>query len=243
MSTTEPVQAAGVTCDASQDSITILAASSSPGGVVQQLDRQSAPSEDLLSALKALAEVAVVFTAVTFVGGWSYLASYYRSFGLNPLDLDAPPSVVSTIAIHMLYASVWPLIVAVIVLGSIHYLLSSRQASRTLAAAAVTCLLFVSALAGILRGRQLANEDMLETSGSLPSVGFITKSQNHEPSCLGYLAYDTIDCRLLLHSRNVYIFFKPIRVSTAGRPRQGNINLFMVPDSDVLGVHIRRGVQ
>lgn len=218
------------------------AAASSPG-LPPAPFRATATGEDLLSALKSLAEVAAVFTAVTYVGGWSYLASYYKCFGLNPLDLDAPASVVSTIAIHMLFDSVWPLVVAVIVFASIHYFLGSHRASRTMAAGAITCLLFASALAGILRGRQLANEDMFETSGTLPTIGFMTKDKYPEPSCLGYLTYETVDCRLLLHSRNMYYLFKPVRLSARGTTSKGNINLFIVPDSEVIGVHIRRGVQ
>jgi len=59
--------------------------------------------EDPLPVLKALAEAAAVFVALTFVGGWSYLASYYKTFGLNPLELEISIPVVSTIAVYVLY--------------------------------------------------------------------------------------------------------------------------------------------
>jgi hypothetical protein len=65
--------------------------------------------EDPLSFLKLIAEASAVFIGLTFVAGWSYLASYYRTFGLNPIELDIPIPVVATMALHMLYDSVWPL--------------------------------------------------------------------------------------------------------------------------------------
>ena len=39
---------------------------------------------DSFAVLKALAEASAVILALTFVGGWSYLSSYYQTFGLNP---------------------------------------------------------------------------------------------------------------------------------------------------------------
>jgi hypothetical protein len=46
---------------------------------------EPAKPEDALTIVKALMEVSSVLLVLTFVGGWSYLASYYRTFGLNPL--------------------------------------------------------------------------------------------------------------------------------------------------------------
>jgi hypothetical protein len=62
-----------------------------------------------LSIFKALAEASNVLLALAYVGGCSHLAFYYKTFGLNPLELDVSGSVISTIAMYVLYESVWPL--------------------------------------------------------------------------------------------------------------------------------------
>ena len=66
--------------------------------------------------LKALVEVSAVFVAFTFIDGWSYLASFYSAFGLNPLELDVPIPVVCTTAIYVLFNAKWPPIVMVALL-------------------------------------------------------------------------------------------------------------------------------
>ena len=107
------------------------------------------PKEESFSVLKALAEASAVFVALTFVGGWSYLASYFKTFGVNPLELDISVPVVSTIAVYVLYESVWPLLVA----GTL--ILAMAIASRHLqrprhgwTVAALAVLLLTTAVAG-----------------------------------------------------------------------------------------------
>jgi hypothetical protein len=197
-----------------------------------------AAREDAVSVLKALAEASAVIIAITFVGGWSYLSSYYMTFGLNPLELDLSTPVVSTIALYILYKSVWPLLVFGALLIFLALVVGRTRALRRgwIVAALGVLILAVSA-AGLMHGRSLANQDMLQDSSTLPYVAFATKGRLSEPTCVDSGAFGTLDCKLLLHQRNTYYFFQPIPGQKAG-----SMNLYMLSDSDVEGVHIQRGL-
>ena len=117
-----------------------------------------ATGEDTFSFLKLIAEASAVFIGVMFVAGWSYLASYYKTFGLNPMELDIPVPVVATIALHMLYDSKWPLpllaaILAALAIGA-HRFTIWRGRGRGWVAAALILILFCCAAAALFRGRQ-----------------------------------------------------------------------------------------
>jgi hypothetical protein len=197
-----------------------------------------ADREDAFSVLKALAEASAVIVAVTFVGGWSYLSSYYRTFGLNPLELDLSMPVVSTIALYILYKSVWPLLVFGALLIFLALVAGRTQTLRRgWVVAALGILLLAVSAAGLMHGRSLANKDMLQESSTLPYVAFATKGKLSEPSCVESGAFGTLDCKLLLHQRNTYYFFQPVPGQNAG-----NMNLYILSDSDVEGVHIQRGL-
>lgn len=223
----------GILCD------TVANQATNEGGVaVVHVEPAPYPKEDPFSVLKALAEASAVFVALTFVGGWSYLASYYKTFGLNPLELDISIPVVSTIAVYVLYESVWPLFVAgalIMAMAIVGRRLPGPGHGWTVAALGV--LLLTTAVAGVFRGRQVANQDTLANSSNLPNVAFATKLTNPEPSCVDHETYGSMDCKLLLHSKGAYYFFRP--VSPAGF---GSLNLYVLSDSDIVGVHVQRGL-
>ena len=106
--------------------------------------------------------------------------------------------------------------------------------------------MFCSATAALIRGRHNANLDMIEESPNLPLVAFSSTSAAaklgppEQPSCVGYETFGAMDCKLLLHSKSVYFFFRPI-AKTFTR-KTDKLDLFVIPDSEVLGVHIQRGV-
>jgi hypothetical protein len=211
---------------------------------------RTAAEEGSFSLLKMLAEASAVFVALTFLAGWSYLASYYKTFGLNPIELDVPVPVVSTIALHMLYDSVWPLPVLamiLVVLAAVAHRFGHRRGSRQgWVVAGLIFVMFFTAIAALFRGRHVANLDMLEESSSLPLVAFSSKSEAakigppDQPSCVAFQTFGGMDCKLLLHSKEVYYFFRPIPKSLA--EGTDKLDLYMIPDSDVLGIHIQRGV-
>lgn len=202
-------------------------------------------AEDSLALLKALAEASGVFIALTFIGGWSYLASYYKTFGLNALDLDVPVPIVSTLAIYVLYSAKWPLFVAAaLVLARAIFYRQLRPLRRRGAAAVLGLLLLIAATAGVIRGRQLAIEDALLDSNALPYVAFASKLDKiDQPSCVEFQTYGSLDCKLLLHSKGTYYFFLPVpRVGEGSLTDIGSMNLYTLSDSEVVAVHIQRGL-
>ena len=194
--------------------------------------------DDSFAVLKALGEASAVFIALTFIGGWSYLSSYFKTFGLDPLELDLSMPVVSTISIYVLYQSVWPLFVA----GALLLVLSLaarrlHKLGRGWIVGALSILLITVAAAGLFRGRQVANEDMLDVSRTLPYVAFATKTNFEGPACVDTGALGSLDCKLLLHYKNTYYFFQPVP-----EKGPGNLNLYALSDSDLAGVHVQRGL-
>lgn len=92
----------------------------------------------------------------------------------------------------------------------------------------------------------MANEDMLEDSAGLPFVAFSSTvaaakiGPPEYPSCVGSDTFGTSDCKLLLHTNSAYYFFPPV-------PRRlvrnfDKLDLYVIPDSAVTGVHLQRGI-
>jgi hypothetical protein len=195
--------------------------------------------EDSLAILKALAEASAVFVAFTFIGGWSYLASYYSAFGLNALELDVPVPVVCTTAIYVLFDAKWPLVVVVAgFLGWGFFAPRLRRLARSAGVAVLGLLLLTISTAGVLDGIQRAAVDAVTDTSALPFVAFASKlPKTDQPPCVDFQTYGSFDCLLLLHSKSTYYFFEPI--PDVGK---GSLNVFTLSDSDVGGVHILRGL-
>jgi hypothetical protein len=195
--------------------------------------------EHSLALLKAIAEASAIFVAFTFIGGWSYLASYYSAFGLNALELDVPIAVVSTTAVYVLFDAKWPLAIVVALIVSWGFLADRfGRLYRSIGVTVLALLLLVISTAGILHGRKRAAKDAVITSSSLPFISLALKSpKNDQPACVDYQTYGSLDCKLLLHSNKTYYFFEPIP-----EIGEGSLNIFAISDSDIPGVHILRGL-
>ena len=210
-------------------------------------DKDSDPSaakDDSLAFLKSLAEVSAVFVGLTFIGGWSYLASYYRTFGLNALELDLSLPVVCTTSVYVLLNAGWPLLViAGLWLSCFLFRRFLRRFRRIATVLGLTVLLVAVPFAGALYGRQRAFNDMLTDSSGLPDVAFSSKlTRTDQPNCVDHETYGSSDCRLLLHSKGTYYFFMPISTSKDAIRNVGSLNVYTLADSDVTGVHISRGL-
>lgn len=199
--------------------------------------------EDSLAFFKSIAEVSSVSVGLAFVLGCLYLAAYYRTFGLNPLELDLSLPVVCTTAVYVLYSAMWPLpVVVALCLGWVLFNRYLKRIPRWATVVFVTCLLFVLSFTSGFLGRRNANDDMLIGSSELPDVAFSTKLANpDQPPCVEHETYGSLDCKLLLHSKGTYYFFTPIP-----KPNDapvGSLNIYTLEDSDVTGMHILRGLE
>jgi hypothetical protein len=205
----------------------------------------SAAGADPLAFLKSLGEASAIFIGFTYLGGWCYFAAYYGTFGLNSVELDLPLPVVSATDIYLMFSAGWPLLVVfALLLGWIvlsHWLKGFR---RGLTAAILVLLLFAASTACIYLGRRHANEDMLIDSSELPNVGFSVKiPKTDQPDCVDHETYGSTDCKLLLHSKGTFYFFRPISDPKNALLSVGSLNLYTLADSDVTGVHVLRGLE
>jgi hypothetical protein len=198
------------------------------------VDPKSGEAVHPLGVLKPLAEAGAIFVALAFVTGWSYTASYYNAFGLNPLEIDVGVQVAAALALQVLYQSTWPLLILAAVAALL--LAGGGGLSRwrpAISGPAILGLFFVMSFAGVFRGRSVAVSDMREETTRLPYVGFTsTANKDERPACI---AQGKLECRLLLHWKGIYYFFEPLKGV--------NLHVYEIPESQVSLVHIGRGTQ
>jgi|SRR5579872_187519 len=213
-------------------------------GPTQKGPEQSGIEGNSLEVLKSLAEVSAVFVGLTYIGGWSYVSSYYTAFGLNALELDLPLPLVCTTSLYVLFSAVWPLIAIAAIVGIgfwLHYFL--RHLRRILTVIILALLLITAAVAGLSDGRRRARRDMLIDSNALPYVSFSVKiAKTDQPPCVEHETYGSFDCKLLLHSKGTYYFFTPIPRNTGSLTSVGSLNVYTLADSDISGIHLLRGL-
>jgi hypothetical protein len=200
---------------------------------------ERAPTVDVLALLKAVVEAGAALVPLGFSAGWSYMASYYNAFGLNPMELDFSVAATCVFAAHMIGNAGWWFSIVAVGIAALMFILRRVKASATWTAGGIAFLLIVAMVVGTVRGRAVAREDMFETSRRLPTVSFATKSRPSEPSCV---ANGTADCKLLLHVKGAYYFFEPI-APDAETVAFRNVNVYIVPESEVVAVHLQRGLE
>jgi len=99
--------------------------------------------------------------------------------------------------------------------------------------------------AGTLMGRATAREDIYADSSRLLSVGFYTEDMPNEgfPRCV---TAPTIDCKLLIRTKENYYFFKPIHRDKAGssqNPVPFGLTIYALTASKVRFVQFQRGFE
>ena len=203
---------------------------------------EKSPPFSILAFLKPIAEIAVLLSSMAFTAGWACLYSYYNEFGLGLFDIDIPLATGSVYAIRVLSRSVWPAIIVLISLFMVRFLKPTRFSQlsdfRDIGILGVFLLSLVSvAFVGVRVGHTSARDDMSSDSTQLPAVAFISSftADNYPmPDCL---TSNTLNCRLLGHSKGYYYFFHPIDPSSA------NIELVSISDKYVKFMRLQRGLK
>jgi hypothetical protein len=194
--------------------------------------------EDSLGVLKALAEASGIFVAVAFIGGWSYLAAYYRAFGLNPLELDISIPVVCTTAVSILFGNALSFAAGALIVAVAIFAGRFIRLGRGAVVAVLAVLLFIDASGGAALGRYVAVQDARsDRFATLPLVAFSSNLEDDRvrPDCVEFKTYGSMDCKLLLHLNGTYYFFLPVEPGATG-----SMNVYTLSDSDVLGVHVQQ---
>jgi hypothetical protein len=205
---------------------------------------------DFWGVLKSVAETGALFAFFSFATGWSYLASYFNSFGFRPMELDITPSTASLFALTLVYRSgVYLLFAAVAVTTTMLGVPGIRRRlhlPRDARLLLFLCLvLFILFAVGTLMGRATARQDVYADSSRLLSVGFYTDAAPREdfPKCV---TAPTIDCKLLIRTKGNYYFFKPIHKETGGSSTPDipfGLTIYALPESKVRFVQFQRGFE
>jgi hypothetical protein len=207
------------------------------------------PAEpSLWAVLKAVGETAVLFGFFASITGWSYLSSYYSSFGFRPMEIDVSSSLVSLYALNVVYESPVTLTVTVVVVLLVSLLHLNLKHFRGVFL--LVGLLLVSLglyKLGSQLGKTTAHEDVWDTSNRLPSIAlYASETEESYPDCVSAKT-PTLDCRLLFHGKGVYYFFKPFEKpagsAVVSDDRPMNLEVYALPESKVRFVQYQRGVQ
>ncbi len=203
---------------------------------------------DIWIILKTVAETAVLFGFFLSVIGWSYLGSYYAFFAFRPMELDISSPVVMVFAVSALSRSSLLLAAVAIVILVLRFF---RVNLPHIEGFGLLLVLIIATLAsyelGSFFGRHTARQDIWNTSSRLPSAGiFLRSARVGYPSCVSVTS-PTIDCRLLLHIKGNYYLIKPFTQDVEGAETvveaNRNLEVYAVPDSQVLLVQYERGVK
>lgn len=167
-----------------------------------------------LRIVKSVGESAGVITGLAFISGWLYWATYYSAFGMNPLTLDFPVTVVSVSQLQVIIRD-WKtesglhlvLVSLLLVCTALIVLFGLARARRHWSAAGPLLLLAVGIPAGTLAlGLHDAELDA-GCNSRLPSVAFLLKTPPDPADGLPECLNNTLSCNLILHLDNVYHYF------------------------------------
>ncbi|SRR5712691_2415112 len=170
----------------------------------------------LLDLLKRAAEAALVFAALLYVTGWSYLDGYYSTFGLKVGQLGISNQEASLSSFQFIFHS--PTSTILFCLGilagglTLSYLYGRAGARRELAV--VVFLLLLLCVSGLLShrasilGRNMAWSDMVTTSSTLPRVEVEVDPTKLSDNIVHYKELESKQYRLLLQTENRVWLFK-----------------------------------
>jgi len=200
----------------------------------------------LLDLLKRAAEASLVFGAVLYVIGWSYLDAYYGTFGLKVSQLGISSQEVAISSFHFIFrsaASTAFLCLAIVGLGLIaSYVYGRLGVRREILAvcliAGLVCAAGVLSKAASVVGKEAALNDLLTSSTTLPRVEVEVDRAKVSDDLVQYRELASKEYRLVLQTDSRIWLFKSVedkngffrvvnlpkeavRVMTTERPKVG----------------------
>jgi hypothetical protein len=170
----------------------------------------------LLELLKRAAEASLVFAALLYVTGWSYLDGYYATFGLRVGQLGVSNQEAALSSFKFIFHSRTSAIVfclGILFIGLTASYLYGRMGERR--ELAVVCfLLALLCLSGFLAheatvfGRDAAWSDMVTTTTTLPRVEVEVDRAKLSDNIVHYKELESKEYRLLLQTETRVWLFK-----------------------------------
>jgi len=219
-----------------------------------------------LELVSSITGATVLFAALLYTAGWSYLYQYYKAFGIRVSELNVAIYDSLVYSLPVIFSDFWSifwLLTAIILVGS---LFSINRINENLATPLGMVLFLVVILAlgfwlshkGATLGAAQAQKDMRETGGNLPGVRLKMaaetmtgrreinpKKEKTADEATGNQTteeeeFDQAGFKLLVHANERYYLFRPIKESPS--LPASNLDLYVVPDSRVRSVYIQRGI-
>jgi len=206
-------------------------------------------SHPSLGLISTIGELTILFAALLYVAGWSYLYQYYKTFGVRLSALNLPiydALVYSLTTIFSGFRSVFVCLLLIVMISAIFSIDRLNEPPFkyfriSLFLVLVLALGFWLSHEGVRLGAAQAQKDMRETETSLPNVRLRMKTEPEAGTAgTGDEEFDQPGYRLLIHAKGQYYLFRPIK-DVSGLPAS-NIDLYVVPDSRVRSIHIQRGI-
>lgn len=214
-----------------------------------------------LELISSITGATVLFAALLYTAGWSYLYQYYKTFGVRISELNLPVNDALIYSLAVISKDTWSvfwfvlLIVIVAVVLTIPWVSQKLLTPIGVGLFLVLILLFGFWLSrrGVQLGDLQAREDMKLESPSLPNVRLTVIRQPpgdeakkgeppKEPDVADAKEQEFAEAgfRLLIYANQHYYLFRPLK-NTQSQPAS-NLDMYVVPDSRVRTIQIQRGL-
>lgn len=184
----------------------------------EKTDEQSPRGEGLLDLLKRAAEASLVFGALLFVIGWSYLDGYYATFALKVGQLGISNQEAALSSFKFIFHGVWQTLLVCLglaiigIIGSYLY----RQTGWKLELVTLCLLLAVLLFSGVLAhrafvlGHKEAWNDMRTETTTLPRVQVEVERSKVSNDLINFEELASKKYRLLLQTESRVWIFKSV---------------------------------
>jgi len=220
---------------------------------------QPVPEAGPLGPLKRIAEVSAIVGALLYVAGWSYLYSYYRTFGLSVGDLDFPIQVPLIYSFPVMFT--WQIIISAsstiaLFWLATHGLARTRFVTFSESLISSTSMLIVCVLIlgkylserGLDMGQREAATNMVLSTTRLYAVNFKIKApgnkaqQGTQKSVVappGTTCAPGSEYRLIAHANKQYFLLIPLDSQKPKTAGGSALSVCVIPEERVESIQLQ----
>jgi hypothetical protein len=205
----------------------------------------------LLELFKKVTEVSAVLGGLLYAAGWTYLYSYYKSFGVSVRELDLPLQDSLVFSFRVVFDSWATTLLCVAVVAIFALIVTNRVTERllktTVGIGLLLLVLFVAGYTlsklGAAIGARHAFADLSEETSSLPTVSIAVDPTQFQPYSDEYAGFNRLEYKLLVRTKDNIFFFSPVKTSGTEAPNQvPKFILHVLPLSKVRAVRIEQSM-